>query len=585
VQRSRSLPESVNAGGLAPVALWGAAGVAAGVASALVARSEPGYAIAHTAPLAAVELVAGYAVVSAGLHVRRRRLASRSGLLLVVAGIAWFLVEWNNPGAGSAAVFAIGLVLYAAAAPVVAHAVLAYPSGRLGSTLQRAAVAMSYAGSLLLLGLLPAAVFDPAAAGCSECPPNLLLVRGSEQTHADLTRAGVYAGLAWSVLLGVLAIRRIMRESPSLRRLTGPVAGAGAAYLALTAAGFAHSLDRGFLSNDPVDRRLWLGQAGALVLLSLAVLWSEGAPRRARTALARLVVEIAASPPAGALERSLARRLDDPGLRLAYPIADGRHVDALGREVPLTGSETPLRRDGVEVAVLVHSPDRLPDRELVEEVVSTTRLVLENERLRAELGAQLEDLRASRGRIVEAADRERRRLERDLHDGAQQRLVGLALALGLLRSQLGARPAPALLARIDEADGELRSALDELRSLARGIFPAVLDDEGFAAAVEALAEEAAVPPKIERLPEERFARPAETAAYIVVNQTLRANQAPIRLLADQCEDGLVLELECERVPDDLFHLEDRIGALDGTIEVAQLPDGRVRIRAEVPCEF
>jgi hypothetical protein len=112
----------------------------------------------------------------------------------------------------------------------------------------------------------------------------------------------------------------------------------------------------------------------------------------------------------------------------------------------------------------------------------------------------------------------------------------------------------------------------------------VLDDEGFAAAVEALAEEAAVPPRIERLPGERFAQPAETAAYLVVNQTLRANPAPIRVAADRREDRLMLEVECERVPDDLSHLEDRVGALDGTIEVAHLPGGRVKIRAEVPCE-
>jgi hypothetical protein len=135
-----------------------------------------------------------------------------------------------------------------------------------------------------------------------------------------------------------------------MRRLIGPVAASAAAYLVLSAAGFAHSLDRGFLSNDPVDHRLWLGEAGALVLLALAVHWSEGAPRRARSALARLVVEIAASPPVGALEQSLARRLGDPGLRLAYPLADGRHVDGLGRELALTGAETPLVRDGVEVA-------------------------------------------------------------------------------------------------------------------------------------------------------------------------------------------------------------------------------------------
>jgi signal transduction histidine kinase len=166
--------------------------------------------------------------------------------------------------------------------------------------------------------------------------------------------------------------------------------------------------------------------------------------------------------------------------------------------------------------VLLPRTGLLDNPELVEEVASAARLALENERLQAEVRAQLEDLRASRARIIEAGDAERRRLERDLHDGAQQRLVGLTLALRLLRAQLGPDQDQQLTARLDEAEAELRRAVTELRGLAHGIHPAVLSDEGLAAALEALAEGTLAPLRIAAVPQERFPPAVETAAYMVV---------------------------------------------------------------------
>jgi signal transduction histidine kinase len=227
----------------------------------------------------------------------------------------------------------------------------------------------------------------------------------------------------------------------------------------------------------------------------------------------------------------------------------------------------------------------LDDPALVEEVAAAARLALENERLQAETRAQLEDLRASRSRIVGTGDAERRRLERDLHDGAQQRLVGLLLGLRLARSRIGSSPDPALLARIDEAEAELLAALGELRELAHGIFPAALTDEGLAAAVEALAEEAQISLAITTLPEERLDPSVEAAAYFVVSEAIRQSAArELVVSAERLNGRLIVEVKADAEPEPIVELEDRVGALDGTFEVVRGLNGQVTLRAEIPCE-
>jgi signal transduction histidine kinase len=199
--------------------------------------------------------------------------------------------------------------------------------------------------------------------------------------------------------------------------------------------------------------------------------------------------------------------------------------------------------------------------------------------LQAEARAQLEDLRSSRTRIIEAGDAERQRLERDLHDGAQQRLVGLSLALRLLRSQLATDAEHELVVRLEEAEAELGRAVAELRELAHGIHPAVLSDEGLAAAVEALAEE--VPVRIAALPQERFSPAVETAAYLVVAEAAKAGVARVR--AERRDGTLVVDVEAGAEPEGLLDLEDRVGALDGRLAIEHAAAGTVRVRAEIPC--
>jgi hypothetical protein len=172
-------------------------GLAVGVLSLAIARGTAGYGFAGS-PLAraAAELGAGWALIAAGLIAWARRPGSRFGLLLAAGGFGWFLVEWNNPGIGSEPGFAIGLVLYAVCPPLLAHAALAYPSGRLSGWLDRAGLIAAYAGAGAVLGLLPALVFDPASRGCGQCPRNLLLVRADPGLFGGLNRVGVQLGSA-----------------------------------------------------------------------------------------------------------------------------------------------------------------------------------------------------------------------------------------------------------------------------------------------------------------------------------------------------------------------------------------------------
>jgi signal transduction histidine kinase len=295
------------------------------------------------------------------------------------------------------------------------------------------------------------------------------------------------------------------------------------------------------------------------------------------------VVELTRSPPRGGLQAALAGIAGDPTLELAYPVGEAeRLVDFDGRPVEIpSGSETTrIVREGRTLAVLAHRPGAFDYEQLVDEVSAAARLALENERLQAEMQARLEELRASRSRIVAAGDAERRRLERDLHDGAQQRLVGLSLSLRHLRGRMSGADG-----RLAQAEDELRRAAAELRELAHGIFPAALADEGLGAALEALAEEGSVPIRIQHAPETRFDAPIETAAYTVVAEAARTATSALTVAARAAGGRLVVEVETAASGElDLTSLEDRVGALDGRLAVVPGTDGGVTIRAELPCE-
>jgi signal transduction histidine kinase len=561
--------------------------LAFGVLTLSRARHDPGGSFAGASTLGATaEVAAGWGLVGFGLVFWERHRGNRCGPLIVAAGFAWFLPEWTNPGIGSAVGFTVGLIGIAACVPLVGHAALAYPSGHLRSLLERLTIGVAYAGGVVLLGLLPTAVYDPHAIAnsCNQCSPNLALVGGSSSLNDAFERYGLRIGMGWLAALALLTLWRLVRGSRVGVLVVAPVALPAAAYLGLVAWDFQHSLRREFIGTDGFDVRTWRYESLALVLLAFGVGLGLSRERRARGAVAKLVVELGRSPRPGALRDALAEALDDPNLAVAYRRAGGDgYVNAAGMAVDTTAGRgqmvTPLLREQTQVGVLIHDA-RLGDQPgLVEEVVSAARLALQNEQLKAEVRAQLDDLRASRMRIVEAADAERRRLERDLHDGAQQRIVGLSLALQLLRTQLDPEAAPDQAARITAAQEKLQQSLAELRELAHGIYPAVLSDEGLSAAIEVLAEQADIPIRLEALAEGRFPATVENAAYFVIAEAIDGSeQASVRV--EQDGDRLVIHVRSDTDDGrpDRTEIADRVGSLDGRLTAR---DGE--LRAEIPC--
>jgi signal transduction histidine kinase len=557
--------------------------VAAAALALAIVRRNPTESFAGDSVVAQLgELVAGCGLVAAALaHLasyRRRRFA----LLAAAAGVTWFVPEWSNPGVGSSLAFTAGLIGVAACAPLLAHAALAYPDRRLSPRLERPALGVAYAGALLALGLLPSLVFDPADEGCFECPRNLVAVHADPALYATLLRWGIRIALVWTGVLVLLLGRRAVLARAA-RAVVLPVLVPAAAYNGLLAVEFAHSFRSGVLTTAAFDRRVWSSEAIALVLFALGVAWGLVRLARARSTVAQLIVELSRAPTPGGVRDALAQALADPSLQLAYLREDGSAaVDARGRQVDLDVPDgralTPLLRDGRRFAVLVHDAALLGDPDRVQEALSAARLAIDNEHYQATVRAQVEDLRRSQARIIDRGDAERRRLERDLHDGAQQRMLALSMALQLLHEHAG----PARESRLSEAEAELQVAHAELREIAHGIYPAMLGAHGFAAAVEALSERAGV--TIRRLPEDRLPPAVEAAAYFAVAEAAGSAASALGVEFDHAGDRLVGRLDGVS-PDGtwLVDVSDRIGALGGRVDVQRDEDSIV-LHVEIPCE-
>jgi signal transduction histidine kinase len=334
----------------------------------------------------------------------------------------------------------------------------------------------------------------------------------------------------------------------------------------------------------------WIARVSAFAL-PVAIFAGIAAIRRRRGPVGDLVVELGSARP-GEVRAALARTLGDPSLELALWLPErGEFVDEQGARVEV-GEAGPGRAVTMigppqePLAALVHDEGLVDQRPLLEAAGSAGRLALENTRLQAELRAQLAELRASRARLV--ADAERRRLERDLHDGAQQRLLALGLALALLRDDHGD---PQLL---DEAEAELQLALRELRDLARGIHPAILTEQGLAPAVRSLTDRAPLPITT-RIADGRFTQAIESAAYFVIAEALanvakHADAGSASVSVARANGHLLIEVRDDgrggaaaRLGGGLEGLADRVGALSGRLTIESADAAGTIVRADIPC--
>ena len=543
-----------------------------------IVRSEPDLALAGDSGTAlAVEVGASALLVAAALATWRGGVMFP--VLLVATSLAWLAAEWNTPGAGPA--FTAGLLLYAAWPSLLAAAALRgldeRPLGRPAVVL----LVVAFGTGVGLLGLASAAVFDPDSQGCLQCPANLLLVTDAPGLGHTLGQVGLAASATWTAAFALLAAAQIVRASPARRRWSAPVLVPAVAAVLLFGADAVYGLDRGFVSNDPTDRALRLAEAGALALVAAGVALARLRTRRTRAALTQLVLDIGAAPAPGELRAWLAELLGDPTLELLHRLDGGEWIDAEGRETALPPSGerevTRVRAGGEELLAVVHRPGLLDDPALLSELVTTASLAREHERLHAARRAQLEELRASRARIVAAADAERRELERDLHDGAQQRLVAVALAIRLARRTIAADD-QGLDGRLAAAEDGVRAAVVQLRDVAHGLFPAVLADEGLGAALDELSEQ--MPRLVPRsLPAGRFPGGVESAAYFATLESLRLTEREVTVEAVAEKGRLRLVIDARIALDAaLVQIQDRVGAVGGTVAVR---DGELCL--EMPC--
>jgi signal transduction histidine kinase len=496
-------------------------------------------------PAVLLDVGVGWSFIGIGLIARRRRPGSRAGTLMVAVGFAW-LVRVSG-----AVEHPVGYVLGAATKTlylgVLAHLLVTYPSGRARTWRQRLLVVLGY---LLTAptGLLYLAVVA-AGGGCWNCPVNIVVIQPVPASTAPAGTAVLLVVLLFAgvlaALLGLLLGRWLMAGGARRRELTPAVWG-GAAIVATTLAQYAAAV----LGAAPrVQAALAWSTGAVLIGWPAALLLGLLRSRLDRAAAGPLVVGSGvgdggtnvsgndsgngsgAGDGAGAparLRDAVAAALHDPSAELVFRLPDRPvFVDPRGEPVDLdrpgTGRMVTPIGDGDPVAAVLHSDALADEPELLDAVVAGAALAVRNQRLHAAARARLVEVTASRRRIVRAGDAERRRIERDLHDGAQQRLVAVALTIRLARAQVGGGRGEAA-ALVAEAAAELAAAVAELRELASGVYPAALAEAGLGAALDALAARSAVPVRVTADPGVRLPAAVEHACWFTASELL-ANAA------------------------------------------------------------
>ncbi len=578
--RSRALPTPTPV-----VYLAVGSGAVLGV-SGLVFKVQDG---SHPAMGTVLGGAGGFLFLAAGVVAHARRPANRVGLLMVLVGAGFFAEDLQL--SRTPWVCTAGLLLTRASSGFATHLLLAFPTGRLASRVERLLAGVAYA---TVFGLAPigALFFDTRQRPVPI--PNLLLVADNLPLAQVVNHIEETIGAAVAVGVLVVLVRRWMTASRPLRRVLAPVFLTGLVGAAATVAGGVVG------STHPLRSTfLWVYWV-AFCLLPLAFLAGVLRVQLGRTAVGDLLGQLREPLSAADLQRLLARSLGDPSLRVGYWLPDAEvFIDGDGRPLRLPADDSEcavwlVERDGRRVAALFYDPALREDPHRLDAVAAAAGLALDNQRLAAEVSAQLAEVRASRVRIVAAADAERRRLERDLHDGAQQRLVVARLLLRLLQERLDGtvdEQTTALLAR--SADG-LDRAMEELRALARGIHPAVLTEAGLVPALRALTEQTPLDVRLTATALPRLAPAVEATGYFVVAEALTntlkyAHADQVRIDVEHADGRLRVEVTDNGIGGaditaetagatgtagmavtagtGLLGLRDRLSALDGTLTV------------------
>jgi signal transduction histidine kinase len=523
------------------------------------------------------------AYVLCGLVAWVRRPESRLGPLMIAAGFAPLLSTLSS--AAYDLPYTVGEALRLLPIAVFLHLFLAFPSGRLDHRLERVIVVAGYIAAvgfqlirLLLDGFGPenriAIVEQPGIAG---------VVRGAQVVSVSVVALTALVAL----IAGKRGAGRPLRRS---RRLLVD-------FFALTLVMLAIGVVLTSLGS-PGTATVRLVTFALLGLAPLAFLLGLLRARLARSAVGELLVELREDPAPEDLRDALARALGDPSISLAYWLPDyGIHVDAAGRPVASATegarATTVIEHEGRPVALLEHDAALDEEPELLEGATAAAGIALENARLQAELRARLDELRGSRARVIEAGQRERKRLERNLHDGAQQRLIALSLDLSVLGRRLdGDADAQA---RLERARNEIASSLEELRDVARGLHPAVVSGHGLGVALESLVAAAPVPVRLSVELPGRLSEQLEVAAYYLVSESLaniakhaQATSASVDI--SRADGKVVVEIVDDGIGgadteegSGLRGLADRVESFDGRLRIWSPAGGGTRVRAEIPC--
>ena len=492
--------------------------------------------------LVVADLLVGWTLIGCGLVAWDRRPASRVGVLMLLSGGTWFLGT------------VLSYALFLHRGPLV-HLHLSYPTGRLPTRRARAVVVAAYVD----------ATVEPLAS-------------------SDVLT------LALSGAVAVTAVQVFAGTTGPARKAGGPALVAALAFAGVLALGAVARMAG--LDETTV---LWVYDIViATVVVGLLVDLLRG--RWSDAVVTGLIVDLGAAGETGTMRAALARALGDPSLVVGYPVGDaGAFVDDDGRLValPAPGSGrtvTAIADEGERVAVLVHDDSVLADPGLVESVAAAARLAVANARLQAEARTRAIELEASRRRIVEASDAQRRRLEQELRLGVESRLATVAALLGDARTTAGTDAAA-----IDMLERELDDARRELGEFAHGVHPAALTAGGLGPAVAQLAERSPLPVEmtgeIGRLPP-----PLEAALYFVCSEALanavkHSSASRVRIELRRDHSQVVVEVADDGLGgadagrgSGLRGLADRVEALGGRLEMESRRGAGTRIVAKLPLD-